>query len=364
MKVRKGKLTLITALSITLVLCLNVMCYATTITNPAIDPVTTEDSITVVDATYDPTIGDPTSYDVYSPSSITPLPGGGVSVNFIINGMTNSYLVPPNNFNPKKATNEQLEEYGLPTRPSDPNALKDWEKQIKNYKKAVKPSKAYVKKNASNTITNTTNSIWSGTVITGGSFQVVTGSFTQPTISGANSTTQESTWVGIGGYGINRLIQCGTASNAGNYTAWYEVVSSILPNPQQADFSYAVSPGNNIGATVKYNPTDDTATFIVSVNGNFTPVKVYYISSNGCYDGSTAEWIAERPKPNITTNLANFNQVNFTGCQASTNININSAFMSNYNQIRLTMVNNGTTLAAPIDTSYCPTCFSIKWYHQ
>jgi len=362
MKIRKGKLTLITALSITLVLCLNVMCYATTIINPAIDTVPTEDSVTVVDATFDPTIGDPTSYDVYLPSSITPLPGGGESINFIIKGITNSYLVPPNNFNPKKATNEQLDEYGFPTRPNDPNALKDWEKQIKNYKKVVKPSKAYVKKNASNTITNTTNPIWSGTVITGGAFQYVTGTFIQPTITGASSTTRESTWVGIGGYNSRSLIQCGTASNDGIYTAWYEYMSPY-EEFDQINLSLTVIPGNSICATVKYNPADDSATFSVSANQYTFFAKVYGVTSWGYYDGTKAEWVAERPYNRdlgITTNLANFNQITFSGCNVYTNLNSNYTPMGNYDQIRLSMFNNGTTLASPLN--YTTTGFSINWY--
>ncbi|MCL2323644.1 MAG: hypothetical protein FWC47_16235 [Oscillospiraceae bacterium] len=377
MRIRKGKITLITALTISLVLLLNVVCFATTITNPAIDPVATSDSITVVDATFDPTVIDPTSFDTYYPSSITPLPGGGESVNFIINGVTNSYPIPPNNFNPKKATNEQLAEYGLPLRPSDPNLQKDWENQLKNFKKAVKPSKAYVKKNSTASPYSTqTGSNWAGIVnctntsyLSGGAtdktglFQYVTGTFIQPVISNVSSIKQACIWVGIGGcVEYQPLLQCGTMANAnpvypGTYYAFYENISSIEPNLAVA-MSVSVNAGNSISASVIYDPNTYVTNFRVSSNGIYSLAKVDY--SINFYYGGTAEWIVERPKYNgMPTDLADFTQVNWSGCYTYTNItNVGSTAGVSYPMGNNVMAVYTMTNASPINVT--ATTFSLK----
>jgi len=340
----------------------NLSCFASSddsTNNPAVDAVTNDDDITVTDATYDPSAADPSQYDVYSPSSITPLPGGGESINFIINGVVNSYLVPPNNFNPKKATNEQLAEYGLPLRPSDPALLKDWEKEIKNFKHAVKPLRAYVKKNTVNTTASqpnwagivdciNPNHVTSGATFSEGLFQYVSGSWTQPTMTGQSSSYQESTWIGIGGDGKCGLIQCGTAYNfSSGYQVWYEYLPADISKGSGRLPFYAnsvpisVAPGNNIQASVSC--TGGNATYTISVNGQYASA-VAYISAD-CYYGGTAEWIVERPSDiygNYNT-LASFNKVDFTGCSTYTNLTSNGsstgvAFpMNAYSEIQISM---------------------------
>ena len=291
-------------------------------------------------------------------------------------------LVPPNNFNPKKAINEQLAEYGLPARPSDPALLKDWEKEIKNFKHAVKPSKAYVKKNTSNTTTTDKIDIWAGTIdcistdtassgasSSTGLFQCVDGSWTQPTINNQSTTSAESTWVGIGGYYNPSLIQCGTSSdNSGGYYAWYEYLGtsqSIAAKP----LALTVKAGDSVTAVVSYNGY--SAAFAVSDNGSYASMSVQNISD--CYYGGTAEWIVERPTNHSTQlpyDLASFTGVAFSGCSAYTNkTNVGSTAgvtypMNTFSEIQVSMykkVSDPTTLLAfPVVSSYTANSFVVN----
>ncbi len=48
-------------------------------------------------------------------------------------------VVPPENFDPMKATDEELRYYGLPQRPTDPELYKHWVESVGNNKKYVEP---------------------------------------------------------------------------------------------------------------------------------------------------------------------------------------------------------------------------------
>jgi len=311
------------------------------------------------------------------------LPGGGESINFIIDGVVNSYLVPPNNFNPKKATNEQLAEYGLPTRPSDPALLKDWEKEMKNFKHAVKPLKAYVKKNTSNTTYSTYN--WAGTIdYTGtkpdssdansstGLFQCVTGCWTQPTVSCNSAAYAEATWVGIGGLNnTGALLQCGTAcGNAYNgYEAWYEYLNNSGGGISTTAFTVNAVPikvaaNDSIQAIVSGGGVN--AAFAITVNGSYTSVTASNVSDY--YYGGTAEWIVERPYCyGSTSNLATFTKVTFSGCAAFTNrTNVGSTVGVTYpmntfpeTQVSMYAFDNSTVLAHPDPSSYTASGFTV-----
>lgn len=46
---------------------------------------------------------------------------------------------PPANFNPLKATSQELEKYGFPKKPTDVKALQEWENAMEHAKYYVKP---------------------------------------------------------------------------------------------------------------------------------------------------------------------------------------------------------------------------------
>lgn len=64
---------------------------------------------------------------------------GGRDYVYIYNGIEHHTLVPPEGFDPITATDEELERYCFPPRPTDKAQLKQWEKQMKNYKSTPIP---------------------------------------------------------------------------------------------------------------------------------------------------------------------------------------------------------------------------------
>jgi hypothetical protein len=79
-------------------------------------------------------------------AQVQALLGGGTTYTYEINGVKDTYFIPPKNFNPLSATNDQLKEYGFPSRPTDPDRLKLWvqvrskykeKQQYQNYQKMI-----------------------------------------------------------------------------------------------------------------------------------------------------------------------------------------------------------------------------------
>jgi hypothetical protein len=71
---------------------------------------------------------------------VNPLPGGGQAYIYREgkHGVVTN-LIPPKTFKPLRATSAQLNEYGFPTRPTDPHALAVWQQQMSGWKGAAAP---------------------------------------------------------------------------------------------------------------------------------------------------------------------------------------------------------------------------------
>ena len=315
---------------------------------------------------------DPGDYEVLTPDSITPLPGGGESVNYLVDGITNSYLVPPNGFNPLKASDDVLAAYGLPPRPTDKTALKTWKQDMKAYKHIYRPNKVYTKKNEKGSQLGTLYTPnWSGvaeTVPSGSSavYRHVYGDYTQPQNCCPNTTDnvnrQESTWVGIGGINNQQLIQCGTAMQAQIYYYWYEYLSADSDTNMVGVNAGLIYPGDHIHVAVDFDGNTCFATFTLQNVTRSTSAIVKTSAIGKCYNGATAEWIDERPTVNQSyCQLANFNTVNWSNCYMANNLTAAGSYypMSQYNFELIQMegnandgANNGKILSYPtINTS-------------
>ncbi len=138
-----------------------------------------------------------------------------------------------------------------------------------------------------------TSTNWSGYAVTGTSFTSAKGSWTVPTAncSGVSEDQYASFWVGIDGYSSTTVEQTGTDSDCDrtrpSYYAWYE----FYPHPSINISSLAISPGNQISASVTYSGSEFTITIT-----NETTGKSYTKSSTvSGAQRSSAEWIAEAP---------------------------------------------------------------------
>lgn len=142
---------------------------------------------------------------------------------------------------------------------------------------------------------------WSGYAVTSKRHRItaVTGSFAVPKVTGTAPFGFAATWMGIGGYNTNDLIQAGTAEDSKSgglygkpYFAWYE----LLPAGEHqlhnciGDRKCRVKPGNRMSVAVR-NVGGKSWMISVRNSGNWHWSKrVTYGSSR-----SSAEWILEAP---------------------------------------------------------------------
>ena len=183
---------------------------------------------------------------------------------------------------------------------------------------------------------------WSGYVATGGTFTAVKGSWTiaQPSTA---TVGIDATWVGIGGYGSEDLVQAGTQAEVTRtgdvrYTAWIE----RLPQAAQT-VSLSVSGGDSV--TVEL--TEQSAgQWLVSLKNNTTgqsySTTVRYTSAH-----MSAEWIEEAPSNGRgVVPLSDFGTVRFTS--ASARIDGRDVNLRDANAKPVTMADgSGQALATP-----------------
>lgn len=282
-----------------------------------------------------------TDTDTLRCSYIEDLPDGGKIYVYVIDGVENMFPVPPEGFHPLTASDEALEIYGFPPRPSDPDELAKWTENMSAWKETPIPEieqtervHGFMQPAPMGTIsplavTGTSCSTnWSGYVATGGknAFAQVQGDFVQPTVqSGCNSNTYESTWVGLGGNTSSSLVQTGTAMNTRNggrnYYAWYEYLSTSHPNPEIVFTKVTVRPGDRIHCYCSFQRANNKFNAYVANNTNGTSQSVIVnISSSEYYDGTSAEFINERPSlsngsQSWTAPLTRYGTTNWTNCQ-------------------------------------------------
>lgn len=144
----------------------------------------------------------------------------------------------------------------------------------------------------------------------------VNGSWNVPTVTVSQSDEFSATWIGIGGYLEETLIQTGTEQDSINGIAEYSVWYELLPNDSITITTMDVSPGDKIQASIKLV---DSATneWLIEIADATTEQK---FSGSFFYDSSrlSADWIMERPLVNnIISTLADFNTVTFTDASAT-----------------------------------------------
>lgn len=272
-----------------------------------------------------------------TPSKIVPLPGGGTDYIYYINGVKNEFPVPPKGFNPLTATNAKLQEYGFPTRPTQSKQLQQWKSEMSKWKKTPIPKVMTIpgiEHRLSTTIASSCSSypgvycnpIWSG-YYNNSSYNEwvgVQGDWKQPYVGSTPcSNADEVAWAGIGGLHTGSLLQAGSDMNFGGTPfAWYEYLEPGGGVAEQPLPKVNVHPGDSMHTYVSYQTSTGIADFYVADNttGTSQPAKVT-LNSN-YYDGTTVEWVDERPSncPTPTTctpyNLLNYGSDPWTNAQS------------------------------------------------
>jgi len=276
------------------------------------------------------------------------------------------------------ATAFQLQEYGFPPKPSGGAALKSWETTMASYKSTPIPDISAVMGKftpaftSSGAINAAYNSHWAGWLADSNyqEFVAAQSDYTQPTAeSTACSPTGESTWTGLGGWNSGNLVQDGTAINEFGltYSAWYEYLSPSNPNPAKLLGNITVHAGDSMHVYVAYETSNGYIDFYVADNtdGESQPA---YASGVGTsyYDGSSADYITERPVINgALTWLQRFPTYSTSTDQAETTSGSWIPISSSPFPYKVIMTSDGsssgTPLATPSSLNSSGDGFSVTW---
>lgn len=243
------------------------------------------------------------------------LPGGGTSYDYLVHGARVEFLMPPKGFDPSKATNTQLEEYGFPSRPSSPAALARWSAEMGSWRAATRPPPFLAETHTSSNATYSSN--WSGYAVTGGpgTYTHAEAWYSEPSYySSVCTTNAESTWAGIGGFpSTSALGQNGTAHGVpglGDHQAWWEIV----PGYNMMAVNFYGHPGYLFDASTRWLGNG----YRFYYYDNWSASSIAFDVSSSTYSGNSAEVVAERPTINGTlSNLSNFGTITFIASQAN-----------------------------------------------
>ncbi len=162
-----------------------------------------------------------------------------------------------------------------------------------------------------------------------GSYSLIQGDWTVPSITASASDRYSATWIGINGDSETQLLQAGTAQREVGGTISYFAWVSQVPNTETPLSAAPVSPGDAIQS---YLQETGSGTWEISLADS---TQGWTFQQSVTYDGpaSNAEWIEEAPRIHgtVVSTLADFGATTFTnmaytGPSGST---LNPVYMSN-----------------------------------
>jgi hypothetical protein len=309
-------------------------------------------------------------FDSRQNAQITTLADGGKLYTYEQNGQKIVLPQPPADFAPLKASDEELERYGFPPRPSakDADHLAHWQELMAGYRSTgapvtcngAPPPRTGETEPVSHTVVGY-NNIWSGFMTydpgNRSHWNAAEADFFQ--INGAahtscSSDAVASSWVGLGGWNYGGLIQAGTdAYTSGKTSVWYEWIAGSFDESAYFPEMY-VNPGDYIGVLVEYKVSTETATYVTydQNTGVFRSVVMPGMPSQ-FYDGSTGDFMDERPTSRATGKilpLLNFSTHMYYYAEVRNSAG-NWAWLGEPNRARVLMYSNpngtGNLLADP-----------------
>ena len=244
------------------------------------------------------------------------LADGGKVYTYSLDGNLIPEPVPPAGWDPLKASSDEIHQYGLPPRPSDPAALHDWSAKMSRLKFRGKPFSMCTTRNVSWSVWHNNLFPWAGGFTINyttnvNTYYEATGAWYQTAFQswcGNPSNSGYSTWAGLGGYNDNngqqRLIQAGTDvshSSINGIYPFYELWNWSHPNPEVMMDGNVINGGDAVEGWVYYDN---------SINGVYAAVidwdtgwewsigPIYWYAYDSAYDywdGTTADFVTESP---------------------------------------------------------------------
>jgi hypothetical protein len=249
-------------------------------------------------------IADSPTQDMPAPESSVPAPKGSK----ILPALTEEAA--------RQLSDEDVISRGYLPRPNAAESLEEYAKWLDRVSRPITilPPHSVSRSDISHTRNveagPSSSSNWSGFVAqaTPGSYRAVEGEWRVPFVlaESGGTATYSSVWVGLDGYGLKDLVQCGTEQDAvetifgtlTNYYAWTEVVPNQLEQEvfsvNSSDLVFAsVFVGDSKG---NIDPSGGYAWFNVT---DYTSGQSFVTPPTALgrthFNGSTAEWIVERP---------------------------------------------------------------------
>ncbi|HEY1699045.1 MAG TPA: G1 family glutamic endopeptidase [Trebonia sp.] len=286
---------------------------------------------------------------VLHPSATQKLAHGGTGYFFCQGGRETEVAEPPAGFTPRTASASELAEYGYPPKPTGGAALKTWQEAVADRSPSTTvPTLKVTDQRA------VTNSHWSGYVASaasGTTFNTVEATITQPAYHAPSSGCSSGylvSWVGLGGYSSGNLIQDGTEIDQGaTYIPWYEWLGAVgTINITQLP-GVTINAGDQVFIYATYESSNQVVDFYIS-DSDGTGNSYQASLGSGDYDGSTAEWIDERPLIDGSfPNLANYGSDPWTGAEVEDSAGDYVDAGDTSSQTPVTMTGNDGNLSVP-----------------
>jgi len=242
--------------------------------------------------------------------------------------------LPPQGFNPLKASQTDLLRYGFPLPPDaqkSPKAAQVWQKTLSRPLTYITPQlrvRPEIKRDPSGK-GGATSGNWSGGVLfTGAPFVWILGQWTVPSVmpgASGDGDWWSVAWVGIDGWNSPDVLQAGTGQHVSRkngvvkteYFAWYE----WFPNSWTEITNLPIHPGDAISASVRYlgivNGKPQGSASLTNLTTGVSTTITFVAPAGTTLQGNCAEWIMERPGINgALANLPEYGHITFSDCFA------------------------------------------------
>jgi hypothetical protein len=175
-------------------------------------------------------------------------------------------------------------------------------------------------------VATASNGSWSGYAAKAKGVRDVTGAWTVPTVdcSKAAKPSAAGIWVGIDGYGNNKLVKAGvgiTCSTPTSVPCFY-LFTEVLPSVETPTTACSVSPGDHVSVDVRNSPFG-SSTFVATMTDTDASINQTTDLTAPTKRDKSAECVVQLPSgkvgstPTRYKQLADFGTVSFSNCSAT-----------------------------------------------
>ena len=264
---------------------------------------------------------------------VTDLSDGGQLYTYDLpDGSVMSVPYPPADFNPLTASDEQLAQYDIEPKPTDPTGAQLWAQRLASYYRGESPSTTLeVPLPNSPSFATIYNSPWVGWEVgqpgvSASTYLAIHSNFTVPTVQGLCASTQFGIWIGLGGNSTatNDLVQQGlgwcwmqqSGPPTPGFHPFLEFANTQLAVAFCGQLNWTLGATHDIFQSLSYDSRAGKANFWMQdlAPGGATHNCALTKPSGWVFNGATAEWVIE----DTQTTYPNFSDIVWTNAQVET----------------------------------------------